>query len=203
MLPIRPVREIGSSDGGTTKETVIAHNLGPGTYHVLACGYVNSTPQPYQGTLTVETVARSASTSLKSASAQGLAFSAAVPADPQRDEAEPLIEIDRDGHIYTCGPTGFSAASDYAQVSTDGGDQFHLLGTQPRGQQGAVAAATVRLPQAPAERAGNYQYAYAGLGALSGFTTSTSPNNGHSLATAGADANGGITRTASWRIASG
>jgi hypothetical protein len=33
--------EIGSSDGGTTTETVIAHNLGPGTYHVLACGFVN------------------------------------------------------------------------------------------------------------------------------------------------------------------
>jgi len=186
--------EIGSSDGGTTKETVIAHNLGPGTYHVLACGYVNSTPQPYQGSLTVETVARSASTSLKSASAQGLAFSAAVPADPQRDEAEPLIEISRDGRIYTCGPTGFSAASDYAQVSTDGGDQFHILGTQPRGQQGAGGGGDCALATGASPNAlGNYQYAYAGLGALSGFTTSTSPNNGHSLATAGADANGGIT----------
>ena len=79
-----------------------------------------------------------------SANAQGLAFSASVPADPQRDEAEPLIEIGRDGHIYTCGPTGFSNASDYAQVSTDGGDQFHLLGTPPRGQQGSAAAATAR-----------------------------------------------------------
>ena len=28
---------------------------------------------------------------------------------------------------------------------------------------------------------GNYQYAYAGLGALSGFATATSPNNGHSI----------------------
>ena len=105
---------------------------------MLACGYVNSTPQPYQGTLTVQTVrALRDAQSLKSADAQGLAFSAAVPADPQRDEAEPLIEIGRDGHIYTCGPTGFSNASDYAQVSTDGGDQFHMLGTPPRGQQGA------------------------------------------------------------------
>src|SRR4051794_40231050 len=186
--------EVGSSDGGTTQETVIAHNLAPGTYHALACGFVNSTPQPYQGTLTVQTVARAASKSLPSANAQGLGFSAAVPADPQRDEAEPLIEISRDGHIYTCGPTGFSNGADYAQVSTDGGDQFHILGTPPRGQQGAggggdCALATGVTPNA----SGNYQYAYAGLGALSGFTTSTSHNNGHSLATAGADANGGIT----------
>src|SRR3954467_2992579 len=186
--------EVGSSDGGTTKETVIAHNLGPGTYHVLACGYVNSTPQPYEGSLTVETVARSASSSLKSASAQGLAFSAAVPADPQRDEAEPLIEISRDGRIYTCGPTGFSNGADYAQVSTDGGDQFHILGTPPRGQQGIGGGGDCALATGVTKNAsGNYQYAYSGLGALSGFTTSTSPNNGHSLASAGADANGGIT----------
>jgi hypothetical protein len=186
--------EVGSSDGSATTETVIAHNLAPGTYHVLACGYVNSTPQPYQGTLTVATVARSATQSLKSADAQGLAFSAAVPADPQRDEAEPLIEIGRDGHIYTCGPTGFSAGADYAQVSTDGGDQFHILGTQPRGQQGAGGGGDCALATGASPNAlGNYQYAYAGLGALSGFTTSTSPNNGHSIATAGADANGGIT----------
>src|SRR3954451_18700511 len=186
--------EIGSSDGGTTQETVIAHNLGPGTYHALACGFVNSTPQPYTGTLTVQTVARAASKPLTSANAQGLAFSSAATADPQRDEAEPLIEMSRDGHIYTCGPTGFSSGADYAQVSTDGGDQFHMLGTPPRGQQGAggggdCALATGVTPNA----SGNYQYAYAGLGALSGFTTSTSHNNGHSLATAGADANGGIT----------
>jgi hypothetical protein len=186
--------EVGSSDGGTTTETVVAHNLGPGTYHALACGFVNSTPQPYTGTLTVQTVARAASTALKSANAQGLAFSAAVPADPQRDEAEPLIEIGRDGHIYTCGPTGFSNGADYAQVSTDGGDQFHMLGTPPRGQQGIGGGGDCAMATGVTKNAsGNYQYAYAGLGALSGFTTSTSPNNGHSLASAGADANGGIT----------
>jgi hypothetical protein len=114
-----------------------------------------------------------------------------VPADPQRDEAEPLIEIDRAGNIYTCGPTGFSNASDYAQVSTDGGDQFHLLGTAPRGQQGyggggdcALATGITKNPQ------GNFQYAYAGLGALTGFTTSTSPDNGHSIGNSGPNGNG-------------
>ena len=38
---------------------------------------------------------------------------------------------------YSCGPTGFSNAADYAQISTDGGDQFHLIGEPPRGQQGS------------------------------------------------------------------
>jgi hypothetical protein len=185
--------EVGASDGGDTKETVVLHNLPGGTYHALACGFVNTTAQDYTGTLTVQTASRQSAT-LKSANAQGLAFSAAVPADPQRDEAEPLIEIGRDGHIYTCGPTGFSNGADYAQVSTDGGDQFHILGTPPRGQQGVGGGGDCALATGVTKNAsGNYQYAYSGLGALSGFTTSTSPNNGHSLASAGADANGGIT----------
>jgi hypothetical protein len=186
--------EVDSSDGSDTKETVVAHNLGAGDYHVLACGFVNALPQDYTATLTVVTTAQSAEASLKSAAAQGFAFSASVPADPQRDEAEPLIEIDRAGNLYTCGPTGFSNGVDYAQVSTDGGDQFHLLGTPPRGQQGIGGGGDCALATGVTKNAaGNYQYAYAGLGALSGFTTATSPDNGHSIGSAGADANGGIT----------
>src|SRR5206468_11631163 len=120
-------------------------------------------PQPYTGTLTVSSTSLAAAESLPSADAQGLEFSAAVPADPQRDEAEPLIVSDKNGLVYTCGPTGFSNGSDYAQVSTDGGDQFHLLGNPPRGQQsdgggGDCAVATGETPNAQ----GNYAYAYAG-----------------------------------------
>src|SRR5206468_1583902 len=129
--------EVGSSDHGTTTEEVVAHNLSSGTYQVLACGFANALPQPYTGTLTITTKAKAASTAVASVDAQGLAFSAAVPSDPQRDEAEPLIVSDADGVLYTCGPTGFSNAAEYAEVSTDGGKQFHLMGTPPRGQQGA------------------------------------------------------------------
>jgi len=183
--------EVGSSDGSSTTETVIAHNLAPGTYQVLACGFQNVTPQDYTGTLTITSDTLASEASLPSADAQGLSFSASVPADAQRDEAEPLIEIDRAGNIYTCGPTGFSNASDYAQVSTDGGEQFHLLGTPPRGQQGFggggdCALATGSTPNAQ----GNYQYAYAGLGPLTGFTTSTSPDVGHAIGNSGPNGSG-------------
>ena len=186
--------EVGSSDGSGTSEKVVAHNLAAGSYTVLACGFTNAVPQDYTGTLTVTTTAKNAERDLRSANAQGLSFSASVPADPQRDEAEPLIEIDRDGVIYTCGPTGFSNASDYAQVSTDGGEQFHLLGIPPRGQQGAGGGGDCGLATGAARNAeGNYQYAYTGLGALSGFVTSSSPDNGHRLATSGFDLSGGVT----------
>jgi hypothetical protein len=183
--------EVGSSDTSDTKETVVAHDLAPGTYHVLACGFVNSTPQPYQGTLTVQTVPKSVSAPVASVDAQGLAFSSAVPADPQRDEAEPLIVSDAAGMLYTCGPTGFSNASDYAQVSTDGGDQFHLLGTPPRGQQALGGGGDCVVATGIQKNAeGNYQYAYAGLGALTGFTTSTSPDDGHAIANTPVNGNG-------------
>src|SRR5437899_838809 len=186
--------EIGSSDGSQTTETVVAHNLASGQYDALACGFVNAVPQNYTGTLTITTTPKASATSLPSANAQGLQFSAAVPADPQRDEAEPLVEIDRDGNIYGGGPTGLSDAAGYAPVSADGGDQFHLLGAPPRGQQGVGGGGDCGLATAVQRNGeGHYQYAYAGLGALTGFTTSTSPDNGHRLASAGADANGVIT----------
>ena len=183
--------EVGSSDGGSPAERVSAQNLAGGLYHVLVCGFANAAPQPYSGRVVVNTASRTVETSLPAAPAQGLEFSAAVPADQQRDEAEPLIETDKHGLMYTCGPTGFSNAADYAQVSTDGGDQFHLLGTPPRGQQGAGGGGdcgiATGLQQNPF---GNFQYAYTGLGPLTGFTTGSSPNNGHNIGTAGPDENG-------------
>src|SRR5437763_10897427 len=184
--------EVGSSDGGSTTETVAALNLAGGTYRVLACGFANALLQPYSGKLVVTTSALESS--LPSAPAQGLQFSAAVPADPQRDESDPLMGPDKAGNIFTCGPTGFSQGDAYAQVSTDGGNQFHMLGAPPRGQQAAGGGGDCGMANALTKNSqGNYQYAYAGLGALSGFATATSPNNGHSLATAGGDLAGGVT----------
>src|SRR6185312_10487301 len=98
---------------------VSATNIQAGTYEVQACGFANSAPQAYTGTLVIRTTRPASETSLAAAPANGLAFSASVAADPQRDEAEPLIETAPDGHTYTCGPTGFSSFSDYGQVSTD------------------------------------------------------------------------------------
>src|SRR5438309_2920912 len=49
--------EVGSSDGGSTTETVAAMNLAGGTYRVLACGFANALLQPYSGNLLVTTSA--------------------------------------------------------------------------------------------------------------------------------------------------
>ena len=182
---------VGSSDGGSNIEKVVAHDLFPGTYTVLACTFLSVLPTDYTGQLLVTTTTRANEPSLPSAPANGFAFSAAVPVDNQRDQSEPLLQIDKSGHIYDCGPTGFSNFSDYASVSTDDGDQFHLLGTPPRGQQAAGGGGDCGLAfgTTPNSR-GQYQYAYTGLGPLSGFATATSANSGHSLATGGPAGNG-------------
>lgn len=189
---VRPSGQSQSSDGGSASETVNLIGVTPGLYHALVCGFANTTPQPYSGTLTVKTTSLAAAEPpLAAAPANGLEFSAAVQADNQRDEAEPLIEINKAGLIYTCGPTGFSNASDYAQMSTDAGEQFHLLGTPPRGQQAGGGGGDCGMAHGHFRNSlGNYQYAYTGLGPLTGFTTSTSPNNGHNLYSAGPDENG-------------
>jgi uncharacterized repeat protein (TIGR01451 family) len=183
--------EVGSSDGGSNVETVVANNLPPGNYTVLACPFLAAAPVNYTGKLEITTTARTIEPSLPSAPANGLAFSAAVASDNQRDQSEPLLEIDKAGNVYDCGPTGFSNGADYAQVSTDHGDQFHMLGTPPRGQQGAGGGGDCGLAFGTTKNSrGNYQYAYTGLGPLTGFVTSTSPNDGQSLATGGPFGNG-------------
>ncbi|MGI8698681.1 MAG: hypothetical protein ACR2J0_06010, partial [Mycobacteriales bacterium] len=100
---------VGSSDTASTTETVTASNLIPGDYKVRACGFVNLNAQDYTGTLTIKTAGAAGEPTVPSAPANGLAFSASVAADPQRDEAEPLIETAPDGRTYTCGPTGFGS----------------------------------------------------------------------------------------------
>jgi hypothetical protein len=116
------------------------------------------------------------------AAAPALSFGPGQPADPQRDQGEPNIEIDAQGRIYTCGPTGFVTGADYAQVSTDGGDQFHLLGTPPRGQLADRGGGDCYLASAKKKNAaGNYTLSYIGL-ADTDFTTARSEDNGASFA---------------------
>lgn len=118
-----------------------------------------------------------------SAGTGGITWSASIPTDPQRDVGEPEIHIDKAGNIYTCGPSGFSNMADYMQVSTDGGDQFHLIGAPPRGQisvgegGGDCGLATGTEPNAK----GNYTLAYSGLGPLTNFSTFTSDDVGQTV----------------------
>ncbi|HEX8105917.1 MAG TPA: sialidase family protein, partial [Solirubrobacteraceae bacterium] len=173
--------EVGSSDNSdTAPEQVVGTNLAGATYEAQVCAYKNTGPVSYTARLEVTTAP--VTPALPAAGAQGLAFSASVPADPQRDEGEPLIEIDGDGTIYTCGPTGASQAAEYAQVSTDDGQQFHLLGEPPRGQIAPGGGGDCSLATGFDRNAqGVFNLAYSGLGPLTNFATSKSADNGRSF----------------------
>jgi hypothetical protein len=113
----------------------------------------------------------------------GIEFSASVPSDVQRDQGEPEVSVDPAGNIYTCGPSGFSNIADYAQVSRDGGDQFHLLGLAPRGQiSTGEGGGDCGLASAPVKNASDqYTWAYTGLGPLTNFSTGTAQDTGKTL----------------------
>ncbi|MEA2133732.1 MAG: hypothetical protein QOC68_1641 [Solirubrobacteraceae bacterium] len=175
-----PNSEVGSSDTSATTEQVVGSNLPTADYEAQACPFLAATPQDYSGKLEITAKAKEAD--LPAADANGLGFSASVPADPQRDAGEPLIEIDKAGNSYTCGPTGFSNAAEYAQVSTDGGDQFHLLGEPPRGQIGLGGGGDCSIATAPdANPQSKFNLAYSGLGPLTGFAVSRSSDNGRTF----------------------
>jgi hypothetical protein len=109
----------------------------------------------------------------------GLEFSSPVNNDLQRGAGEPIIEIDKDGIVYTCGPTGFSQNQDYAFVSLDGGDQYNPIGQYPRGQFSAGGGGDCAFATGPERTAsGHYPFAYTGLYGLVTFSTATSPDAG-------------------------
>ena len=175
-------REFGSSDGSTSEETVVFNNPEAGALFIRGCPFASVAAAAYTGTLTLTTKSASSVSAPPNTDPKGLEFSASVLADIQRDEAEPLIEIDNDGVTYTCGPTGTSQAAEYAQVSFDGGDQFHLMGAAPRGQFSEGGGGDCALAVANVKNAaGKYNLAYSGLSGLVNFTTAISTDNGKTM----------------------
>ncbi|MES2683222.1 MAG: sialidase family protein [Pseudomonadota bacterium] len=172
----------GTSDGGAPEEAVATENPPAGAIRVIGCPFTAPTGTLYTGTLTLTVQSAASVSAPPNTDAQGLEFSASVLADIQRDEAEPLVEISPDGVVYTCGPTGTSQAAEYAQVSTDGGDQFHLMGAPPRGQfsQGGGGDCALAIANEPNAN-GMYNLAYSGLSGLVNFTTAVSEDNGQTI----------------------
>ncbi len=114
--------------------------------------------------------------------ATGLAFSSPLVNDLQRGAGEPIIEIDPDGTVYTCGPTGFSQNQDYASASLDHGDQFNPIGAYPRGQFSAGGGGDCAFATSPVRNGeGYYSLAYTGLYGLVTFSTMTSADRGATL----------------------
>lgn len=176
---------VTSSDGGTPSENIATQDPVAGDYSVLVCSAIASSDTAYTGTLTVTVAPASgvAASAPASADPRGLEFSASLVDELQYFEGEPLVTVDNDGTIYTCGPAGSAyPMADYAQASLDGGDQFNRLGDPTTGRMGLMGGGDCAMATGLDKNAqGNYQLAYAGLSNLLQFTVSTSPDKGQTL----------------------
>lgn len=133
-----------SSDGSNPAEAVPVSNPAAGTWTALACGFVNSTPQNYTGTLTLHTTTNGAasvapppSTPLAHQGRTTLRFSHEVVVDHQRDGFEPdnIEGHGANGPIYTSVPSGSSTTTSYIWKSTDHGKSYHFVpGSVPTGR---------------------------------------------------------------------
>jgi len=179
--PTGATTDVGDRRGSSVEKVVVRSPM-PGPWRLLVCGYANVSDQAYRGTATLEVSKPVIEKDLPTI-ATGLAFGPSTPSDIQRNIGEPAVTTDRAGNIYTCGPSGFANIADFANVSTDGGDQFHLIGQPPRGQislgegGGDCALATGVTKNA----SGHYALAYAGLGPLTNFSTFSSADAGRTL----------------------
>jgi hypothetical protein len=182
-----------SSDGGEPNESIFVLNPTSGAFSALACSFAALPPgTPYTGTFTVTVDEGSAFTAPPSVDAQGLAFSASLVNDLQHPIGEPLVEVDKDGVIYTCGPVG-SPLPDFAQASLDGGDQFNLLGERDSGRIGIGGGGDCALATGLERNGdGNYQLAYAGLTALLQYTVGTSPDRGQTFTASPLSSSAGV-----------
>jgi uncharacterized repeat protein (TIGR01451 family) len=118
---------VGSSDGGTPSETVHGTNLRAGTYKVVACAFLATSPQPYTGRLTIETVALPPPPPPPGPS-HGITFDHANWNDPIRMVGEPDVVIDNHGGVYVSGPGGSTTQASWFWKSEDKGIQWHLIG---------------------------------------------------------------------------
>jgi hypothetical protein len=174
-------QELASSDGGSPAETVTLENLAAGSYTARVCGFVNETPQAYDGTITLATKALPGP--VPPTVERGLEFSASLVTDPQRSQGESAAFTDGQGVLYSCGTNGASNGTDHGSVSVDGGETWRPLGTGPIGETGTVQGGgdcAIGTGQVPNED-GNRQLAFIGLGPLTGFSTFSSPDNGRTL----------------------
>jgi hypothetical protein len=133
-----------SSDGSDASEAVPLSNPAAGTWTALACGYVNSVPQPYTGTLTLTTtptgtsaVAPPPATPQARLARTTLKFSHEVVVDHQRDGFEPdnIEAHGANGPIYTSVPSGSSTTTSYIWKSIDHGKSYQFVpGSVPTGR---------------------------------------------------------------------
>lgn len=124
---VGPNGEIASSDTSNTTESVAQPNLAAATYDVEACGFVNSAPQNYSGSLTISTVANPPPPPPPPPPAHPITFSVPSVMDPIHTFGEPSIGINRSDTVFVSGPTGTGTQRSVWNTSVDGGKTYRVV----------------------------------------------------------------------------
>jgi hypothetical protein len=94
--------EVQSSDGGTPSEAITATNLAAGTYKVVVCGFVNTTAQPFSGSVTVTTASLGGGTTTANLlPGPGTKWNKPVKVTPTNGYGyEPTLIVDKYGNAF-------------------------------------------------------------------------------------------------------
>ena len=128
--------ELQSSDGGTNTEQVSLSNLPAGTYHVLACGFINTSATAYTGSLVISTVPTPPPPA--SYPAANISFGVPTVMDPIHTFGEPDIGVSRIGNVFASGPAGTGTQRSLWEGSVDDGKTFRLICPAPQPVPSAV-----------------------------------------------------------------
>ena len=182
LVVVTPSGQQADSDGGAPREAVSFDFIEEGEYDVYACGFAVVLPQPYIGEFILTTSPAAEQVPNPPSTPTDVSFGPITISDPQRDIAEPNLEIDLDAGEYTCGPFGASRDADYASKSEDRGDTFRVMGLPPEGRMAPGGGGDCEMAVGTERLGGDgaYNVAYTGLAALINFSTGRSPDGGHS-----------------------
>src|SRR6202011_2731460 len=118
---VGPSGEIASSDGSTTTEAVAPKNLAAATYSAEACGFANTTLQPYTGKLTITTTTNPPPPPPPTPVTDPITFGVPTVMDPIHPFGEPNVGVDAAGHVYSSGPAGTGTQRSFWEASVGGG----------------------------------------------------------------------------------
>jgi hypothetical protein len=127
---------IQSSDGSTNTETVTVTNLAAGTYHVVACGFINQNATPYTGSLKITTVPTPPPPTPYPAA--NVSFGVPTVMDPIHTFGEPDIGVSALSNVFASGPAGTGTQRSLWEGSVDGGQTFRLICPAPNPLPSAV-----------------------------------------------------------------
>jgi hypothetical protein len=182
--------EAGSSDGGTTTETVTASDLVAGDYQIQACGFANAAPQDYSGTLTITSAPKTPGPPAPAQSGPRVAFGVPRIVDPIHTYGEPDIKVGpskrgKPGAVVVSGPAGTGTQRSVWNISVDNGDSWRLVQDLPQGAAPAVVPAKETNGPGGGDTevqiARNGTIYYSDLYDLRCFTAAVTPDNGSTV----------------------